>query len=43
MIPQYNEMYNEVLTVLNQYHQLRVRDIVEEVSNILNLSEEERR
>lgn len=43
MIPQYNEMYNEVLTVLNKHQSLRVRDMVEEVSNVLNLSEEERR
>lgn len=43
MIPQYNEMYNEVLNVLNKHQKLRVRDIVQEVSDVLNLSEEERR
>ena len=43
MIPQYNEMYNEVLDVLNKHQKLRVRDIVQEVSDVLNLSEEERR
>ena len=40
MIPQYNEMYNEVLNVLNKHQKLRVRDIVQEVSDVLNLSEE---
>lgn len=43
MIPQYNEMYNEVLDVLNKHQKLRVRDIVQEVSDVLNLSEDERR
>ena len=43
MIPQYNEIYNEVLNVLNKHQKLRVRDIVQEVSDVLNLSEEERR
>lgn len=42
MIPQYNEMYNEVLHVLNKHHQLRVRDMVEEVSDVLHLTEDER-
>lgn len=42
MIPQYNEMYNEVLQVLNNHHQLRVRDMVEEVSDVLHLTEDER-
>lgn len=42
MIPQYNEMYNEVLQVLNKHHQLRVRDMVEEVSDVLHLTEDER-
>ena len=37
MIPQYNEMYNEVLQVLNKHHQLRVRDMVDEVSDVLHL------
>ena len=40
MIPQYNEMYNEVLQVLNKHHQLRVRDMVE--SDVLHLTEDER-
>ena len=42
MIPLYNEMYNEVLQVLNKHHQLRVRDMVEEVSDVLHLTEDER-
>lgn len=42
MIPQYNEMYDEVLHVLNKHHQLRVRDMVEEVSDVLHLTEDER-
>lgn len=42
MIPQYNEMYNEVLHVLNKHHQLRVRDMVDEVSDVLHLTEDER-
>ena len=42
MIPQYNEMYNEVLQVLNKHHQLRVRDMVDEVSDVLHLTEDER-
>lgn len=42
MIPQYNEMYNEVLQVLNKHHQLRVRDMVDEVSDVLDLTEDER-
>lgn len=42
MIPQYNEMYNEVLQVLNKHHQLRVRNMVDEVSDVLHLTEDER-
>lgn len=42
MIPQYNEMYDEVLQVLNKHHQLRVRDMVDEVSDVLHLTEDER-
>lgn len=43
MVPKYNEMYNEVLTVLNQHKQLKFRDLTEEVSDMLNLSEEDRK
>lgn len=35
-------MYNEVLQVLNKHHQLRVRDMVDEVSDVLHLTEDER-
>ena len=43
MIPKYNEIYKEVLTVLNQHEELRLSDLTNEVSNLLNLSEEERK
>lgn len=42
MIPKYNEMYNEVLMVLNQHEEIKLIDLVKEVSNVLNLSEEDR-
>lgn len=42
MIPKYNEMYKEVLTVLNQHEELRLVDLTNEVSKNLNLSKEER-
>lgn len=43
MIPKYNEMYNEVLTVLSKHQKLRLRDLVNEVSDLLNLSQEDRK
>lgn len=42
MIPKYNEMYNEVLKVLNNHDEMRLKDIVSEVSDLLNLSIEDR-
>lgn len=42
MVPKYNEMYKEVLKVLNTYEEVKLIDLVEEVSNLLNLSEEDR-
>lgn len=42
MIPKYNEMYREVLEVLNTHKELKLINLVEEVSNLLNLSEEDR-
>lgn len=42
MIPKYNEMYNEVLTVLNNRGEIKFKDLVEEVSDILKLSEEDK-
>ena len=42
MIPKYNEMYKEVLTVLDQYEEVKLIDLVDEVSKLLNLSEEDR-
>lgn len=42
MIPKYNEMYNEILFVLNKHEELRLLDLTKEVSNLLNLSDEER-
>lgn len=42
MIPKYNEMYRKVLEVLNTHKELKLIDLVEEVSNLLNLSEEDR-
>lgn len=42
MIPKYNEMYNEVLKVLNNHNEMRLKDIVSEVSDVLNLSIEDR-
>lgn len=42
MIPKYNEMYNEVLKVLNNHDEMRLKDIVSEVSDVLNLSIEDR-
>lgn len=42
MIPKYNEMYNEVLMVLNQHEEIKLIDLVKEVPNVLNLSEEDR-
>lgn len=43
MIPKYNEMYKEVLVVLNKYEELRLLDLTSEVSNLLNLSDEDRK
>ena len=42
MIPKYNEMYREVLEVLNTYKKLKLINLVEEVLNLLNLSKEDR-
>ena len=42
MISKYNEMYKEVLTVLDQYEEVKLIDLVDEVSKLLNLSEEDR-
>lgn len=42
MVPKYNEMYREVLEVLNIHKELKLINLVEEVSNLLNLSEEDR-
>ena len=42
MIPKYNEMYKEVLMVLDQYEEVKLIDLVDEVSKLLNLSEEDR-
>lgn len=42
MIPKYNEMYNEVLQVLNRHEEIKYRDMVEEVMDLLNLSFEDR-
>lgn len=42
MVPKYNEMYKEVLEVLNTHKELKLINLVEEVSNLLNLSEEDR-
>ena len=42
MIPKYNEMYNEVLEVFNRHHEIRIKELVEEVSTYLNLSDEEK-
>lgn len=43
MVPKYNEMYREVLEVLNTHKELKLINLVEEVSNLLNLSEEDRK
>lgn len=42
MIPKYNEMYREVLEVVNRHKELKLIALIEEVSNLLNLSEEDR-
>lgn len=42
MIPKYNEMYNETLEVLNNYEEVKFRDLVEKVADALNMSEEDR-
>lgn len=42
MIPKYNEMYREVLEALNIHKELKLSNLVEEVSNLLNLSAEDR-
>lgn len=42
MIPKYNEMYNEVLTALNNNKEIKFKELVETVSNILKLTSEER-
>lgn len=42
MVPKYNEMYEVVLQVLNQHEELKLKDLVNEVCDILNLSEEDR-
>ena len=42
MIPNYNEMYNEVLTVMNNHPQMYLKDIVNEVADLLKLSLEDR-
>lgn len=35
-------MYNEVLEVFNRHHEIRIKELVEEVSSYLNLSDEEK-
>ncbi len=42
MVPKYNEMYKEVLIVLNRYKELSLKELVKEVSDVLNLSMEDR-
>ena len=42
MIPKYNEMYNEVLSVLSKGEEVKFKDLVEEVSDILKLTPEQR-
>ena len=42
MIPKYNEMYEEVLAALSKAKELRLTDLVDQVSTLLNLSEDER-
>lgn len=42
MIPKYNEMYEEVLAALSKAKELRLTDLVDQVSILLNLSEDER-
>lgn len=42
MIPKYNEMYEEVLAALSKSKELRLTDLVDQVSTLLNLSDEER-
>ena len=42
MIPKYNEMYEEVLAALSKSKELRLTDLVDQVSTLLNLSEDER-
>lgn len=43
MVPKYNEMYKEVLIVLNKYEELRLVDLTKEVSNLLDLSEDDKK
>lgn len=42
MVPKYNEMYNEVLMVLNNGEETKFKNLVEAVTDILQLSEEDR-
>ena len=42
MIPKYNEMYEEGLAALSKAKELRLTDLVDQVSTLLNLSEDER-
>lgn len=42
MIPKYNEMYNEVLEVLDNGNEMRIKEIVDKVSDLLNLSIEDK-
>lgn len=42
MIPKYNEMYKEVLVVLNKHEELKLLDLTNEVSNLLNLSDNDK-
>lgn len=42
MIPKYNEMYNEVLLVLGGHEEIKFKDLVDEVAEILHMSEEDK-
>ncbi|SJZ50335.1 restriction endonuclease [Anaerorhabdus furcosa] len=42
MIPKYNEMYNELLTVLSEGSDFKFKDLVEKISDDLQLTEDER-
>lgn len=42
MIPKYNEMYNEILCIIGENNEIHLRELVEIISNKLNLTIEER-